>query len=352
MPLCDILDNEGFCQDTVVRRWSSILVFALLFAISSCSSSDNSSRSLARLDNDSLGLPARNDANFQVVDRLGFCLGYDEKHEQSSWVCYKLTRTEVTNNKVKRTDNFRPDPEITTKSAELVDYKGSGYDRGHLAPAGDMAWSAVTMSESFFLSNISPQDPSFNRGIWRSLEELVRSWAMQNEEVFVITGPLLANGLKTIGPNSVSVPDFYYKVILDYYGSEKKGIAFLLPNKSADASLLMFVKSINDIELVTGFDFFHKLPDSEEEQLESTADLELWGLTPPVDSTVLRESSQSQQSVEADQKNEDRQPKAAYVYWLTSSSDVRHNATCRWYKKSKGHLCPKTEGRACKLCGG
>lgn len=320
-----------------------VLVFTLFFPTLLYSASDNAF----------LGLPVENTANFnvQVLDRPSFCLGYSEEHEQAAWVCYKLTKSEVINKVVKRTDNFRPDPEIITKSTELIDYKGSGYDRGHLAPAGDMGWSYNSMSQSFFLSNISPQQPGFNRGIWKNLEETVRSWAVQNEEIFIVTGPLLTEGLNSIGPNHVSVPDFYYKVILDYYGPEKKGIAFLLPNKASNEHLTKYVKSINDIELVTGLDFFHELPDLEEDQLESSVDCGLW-FSVISDSNSLLNKNNDQLPVTIFQESKDKKQDPNDAYWITTASGIRHNSSCQWYKKSKGHPSSKTEGRACKLCGG
>ena len=104
----------------------------------------------------------------QIVNHLGYSLSYNEKNEQASWVAYELTADQVRGT-VKRKDSFRSDPLIKTGSASLSDYKGSGYDRGHLAPAADMKWSTTAMSESFFMSNMSPQLPGFNRGIWKKL---------------------------------------------------------------------------------------------------------------------------------------------------------------------------------------
>ena len=116
----------------------------------------------------------------QLVTHLGYSLSYNEKHEQANWVFYELTIDEVLGS-IKRKDQFRADPNIKTGSASLSDYKRSGYDRGHLAPAADMKWSSKAMSESFFMSNMSPQTPSFNRGIWKKLENLVRKWAVENK---------------------------------------------------------------------------------------------------------------------------------------------------------------------------
>ena len=117
--------------------------------------------------------------------------------------------------RVDLTDDFRSDPAVRTGSAALADYKRSGFNRGHLAPAASMAWSETIMSESFILSNVSPQLPGFNQGIWRKLEEAVRKESYQHEKLVSITGHLLKPNFPTIGPNRVSVPKAYFKVLLD-----------------------------------------------------------------------------------------------------------------------------------------
>ena len=125
-------------------------------------------------DNLSFGVPGRADT---IIDRPGYALGYIEYHEQPAWVIYIMTKAEATTKVAKRTNKFRSDPEIPTGSATTGDYRRSGYDRGHLAPAADMAFSGQTMADSFFMSNMSPQKPAFNRGIGKDLEALVRYFA-------------------------------------------------------------------------------------------------------------------------------------------------------------------------------
>jgi len=211
-----------------------------------------------------------------ILHYSGFALLYSEEHEQPSWVAYLLTDEEVRGT-VSRTDNFRADPKVATGSASLQDYRGSGYDRGHLAPAADMKWSSEAMSDSFFLSNMSPQRPGFNRGIWRRLEGWVRDQALGNEEVYVVTGPVLTDGpYVEIGPNGVDIPKRYYKVILDYTQPEIKAIGFLMQNQSSRKPLMAFAVSVNQVEVVTGLDFFHLLPDNIEELLESQIDAARW----------------------------------------------------------------------------
>ena len=211
----------------------------------------------------------------KIVTHAGYALLYNEAHEQASWVAYELT-SEETNKLYNRSDKFITDPLVTTGSANNADYSGSGYDRGHLAPAADMGWSSTTMKESFYYSNMSPQDPAFNRGIWKSLEELVRSWAVQNGAVYVVSGPVLTTGLPVIGMNNVSVPKYYYKVILDYTEPGIKGIGFILPNEGSKQPLQSFAVSIDSVESVTGIDFFPLLPDEKERFIEKTLSVNEW----------------------------------------------------------------------------
>jgi len=213
-----------------------------------------------------------------IVRHLGYILSYNEKHEQANWVAYELTGTE-TKKTVERSNDFRPDKAIRTGSATNEDYQGSGYDRGHLAPAADMGWSEKAMEESFLYSNMSPQAPSFNRGIWKRLEEQVRQWAIDNQSIYVVTGPILTDNLPTIGMNKVSVPQYYYKVILDYTKPELKGIGFILPNASSTLPLQSFAMSIDSVERKTGINFFSALPDEQEQTIEKSICLSCWSWT-------------------------------------------------------------------------
>lgn len=211
-----------------------------------------------------------------VIEHAGFTLQYSEEHEQALWVAYELTVAELRGS-FKRSDNFREDPAVPTGSASLADYRRSGYDRGHLAPAADMQWSGTAMSESFFLSNMSPQVPAFNRGIWKNLEEQVRDWSRAYEALYIVTGPVLTQPpLGVIGKNKVAVPAAYFKVIVDFVPPDRKGIGFLLPNGKSEAPLPSYAVSIDRIEQVTGLDFFPALEDSLEEAIESYVNVAAW----------------------------------------------------------------------------
>jgi endonuclease G, mitochondrial len=221
-----------------------------------------------------LEIPANNGDN--VFEYEGFTLKYNEEFEQAEWVAYKLTADKA-NGDIKRTNNFREDPRVESKTASLDDYKGSGFDRGHLAPAGDMSWSKEAMSDSFYMSNMSPQDPWFNRVTWRQLEALVRDWAIEHDSIYIVTGPILTDPpYESIGENEIAIPHYYYKVILDYSQPNLNAIGFIFPNRRSKRPLSDFAVSVNFVEAITGIDFFHKLDDEIEEILESNNNFNNW----------------------------------------------------------------------------
>ncbi|MCK3686388.1 DNA/RNA non-specific endonuclease [Maribellus sp. YY47] len=210
----------------------------------------------------------------EIVKHNSYSLAYSEQHEQALWVLYHL-KPEMVTGAADRSDDFRPDPKVSTQSASLEDYKGSGYDRGHLCPAADMKQSSTAMSETFFLSNMSPQVPGFNRGIWKNLEETVRKWSLEENGIWVVTGAIFKDNKGAIGKNKVTVPGYYYKVIYDYTGEEKM-IALILPNSEREKQLSDYVVSVDLVEELTGVDFFPQLDDSTEEKLESHSDPGKW----------------------------------------------------------------------------
>ena len=217
----------------------------------------------------------------QIVRHKYYALSYHERYELPEWVAYELTRSRLRRPFVKRTKDYRPDPSIATGSAQLEDFRGSGYDRGHLVPAADMAFSEEAMSETFYLSNMCPQARGFNQGIWRELEENTRYWARKFGHLYVVSGPVLTQPVKFwLGDNEVAVPSAFFKVLLDLTEPELKGIAWVIPNSTQAKPLDHFAVSINAVEKLTGLDFFPQLmEDSLEERLESTYDPALWPLS-------------------------------------------------------------------------
>lgn len=202
-------------------------------------------------------------------------ISYNPEHKQADWVFYPLGKNEL-QNCVQRTDRFRPDPMLTARdTAQLSDYQGSGFDRGHLSPAADNKWSMRAMHDSFLLSNISPQPPRFNQGIWGKLENLVRAWALKTGDLWVTTGPLLERGLPSIGAGEVSTPRYFYKVLVTQTAKARKALALLLPvNASGDLS--QYAVTIDELEERTGLDFNHGMDREAEAELESTLSVSAW----------------------------------------------------------------------------
>lgn len=198
-----------------------------------------------------------------ILSYTGFDLAFNEQFEQAAWVAYVLTREEIESGTIERSDNFRADKSITSGSATLADYRGSGFDRGHLAPAGDMKWDELAMSQSFLMSNMSPQKPAFNRGIWRKLETEVRNWALEKDSLYVITGPLFSSTDSLIGNSGVGVPGYYFKVLVDLSPPDHDMIAFLLPNAASSEELLSFAITVDSLERLSAYDFFAETPDQE-----------------------------------------------------------------------------------------
>ncbi|TVR38880.1 MAG: DNA/RNA non-specific endonuclease [Cryomorphaceae bacterium] len=198
-------------------------------------------------------------------------IGYHIPCKQPHWVRYTLRR-EMTEGLIRRKDNFRPDPRIAEgKSAQLTDYKQSGYDRGHLAPAGDMTHSQECMDESFWLSNISPQTAGCNRGVWKRLEEQVRKWTHSHDSILVYTGPILQNheSFSTIGSGEVCVPKSYYKALLFYTQNDFYALAFVIPNENSPEPLASFAMSVRQLETNSGLSFFSHLADTTQQRIEA-----------------------------------------------------------------------------------
>ena len=217
----------------------------------------------------------------QLIYHDYYSLSYSNNYEQAEWVAYELKRDELKVPNVKRSRNFRKDSAVRGESAHHKDYSNSGYTRGHMAPAGDMAFNEQAMRESFYMSNMSPQTRACNNGIWKELEENVRDWAYDYDHLYIATGPIFDNPRpERIGRVGVAVPDRFFKIILDYTNPKREGIAFIIPNDLSEKRLSDYAVSIDEGESLTGFDFFAELLDGETEQnLESQYNLKHWPMS-------------------------------------------------------------------------
>lgn len=223
------------------------------------------------------GLPAYTEDE-EIIHHLAFSLSYNAQHKQANWVSHIVTKDILYGN-VSRTNDFRPDPKASTNST-LEDYWYSGYDRGHLAPSADFRWSLDALSESYYHSNISPQVPALNRDSWARVENQIREWVVDVDKLYVVTGPVLHDKLPKIqqGNFDVSIPEYFYKIVLDYERPGVKAIAFVLPNKKVDFRIIDYVVSIDSVERLTGIKFFPNLPDSVQTRVKAMSDISAWPL--------------------------------------------------------------------------
>jgi len=294
------------------------------------------------------GLPS---IDGQVIIREGYALLHDGNKKVPLWVSYHLTKEDLQGT-TGRTDNFRPDPELPEgKRAELSDYKYSGYDRGHMAPAGDMKRSKKVMSESFYLSNMCPQEAGLNRYKWRILEEKARNFTRAKGESWIITGSVFMDidrdgnkdCLGRIGTNRVWVPTHFYKIIVTKNG-EIKAISFLMPNKKPAGDIEDYQVPVDSIEKITGLDFLNELPDNIENKIEAQR---------PSLAGFLSAAAFSPTSI----KKEIKQSGSGTVYHGNVKSKVFHHPGCRWYncKNCTRVFYSREEAinaayRPCKIC--
>lgn len=216
-----------------------------------------------------------NSTTGEVIEHSYYTLSYSEPYEQAEWVAYILKKEHLTYDDRER-PYFIEDPKVKTKSADWRNYRGSGYDRGHLVPAGDRRFSKQAYNETFYTSNISPQDNYFNAGIWNRLEQKVRYWCKKYGDLLVVTGGVLESGLVEIGEEGVDVPRTFYKIVLRGNGEGAKVLAFLIPATETDKPLENFLVSIDVIEKKTGIDFFEKQPKAWQSKIESKVDARGW----------------------------------------------------------------------------
>ncbi|MEM6804859.1 MAG: DNA/RNA non-specific endonuclease [Bacteroidota bacterium] len=229
-------------------------------------------------------------AGEELIEHAAFSLVYDEQHEQAKWVAHILLPDVIKGN-VPRSNDFREDPKVKTGTAEEKDYflkypqedgsfkyDGFGYDRGHLAPSADFRWSGTALSESYYYSNMSPQVAELNRGTWAELESMLRGYMYRhsNTQLYIVSGPVLNDKLPKIerSINGVSIPKFYFKVVLDL--NNQRGIAFLIPNKEIKHPIETMAVSIDQIEKITGLNFFANLPGNLENVIEGQTAVKDW----------------------------------------------------------------------------
>ncbi len=201
-----------------------------------------------------------------VIKHDSYALSYVEDYELSEWVAHQLTVNNIKGG-AKRRRRFKYDPLIKTKSASHNDLTNSGFDRGHLLPAADRKSNQKDMNETFYMSNVAPQDRCLNQKGWRKLEEEIRAQLPNYDSLYIVTGTVVSKPEEILGDNEVVVPQYFYKVILDY--SSFCSSTYLVPNSCLEEIDKSYQISIDSLEKVTGIDFFGKLPESFQTNFES-----------------------------------------------------------------------------------
>lgn len=212
----------------------------------------------------------------QILKRTGYVASYNKTTLLPNWVAWHLT-AERTEGSAKRSGvDFAEDTEVPEPRATDWDYYNSGYDRGHMCPAADNKWSKKAMEESFLFTNMCPQNGNLNRGDWNEMEMACRKWAKKYGGLYIVCGPILYKGKhKTIGKNKVVVPEAFFKVVLRT-GDNPQAIGFIYKNTSGNRPKDSYVNTVDEVERITGIDFFPSLPDDVEKNVEATADIANW----------------------------------------------------------------------------
>ena len=212
----------------------------------------------------------------QIIIHTGYVTSYNSDWLIPNWVAYELT-TEEAQGEFPRKGSFCPDPDVKGPTAVSKDYSNSGWDRGHMAPAGDMKWSEKAMYESHYLSNVCPQNRELNGGLWMHLEQAIRNWAVEDGKIYIACGPIMDENPQTIGLyNRVSIPKAFFKVVCKNVNGIYFSIGFIFPNKECVGSFYDYACSVDEVEKITGHDFFYTLPDKIENQMEATYNIKQW----------------------------------------------------------------------------
>ncbi len=225
-----------------------------------------------------LELPALTDTD-QILQYQGFTVSYNSENLIPNWVAYELTAEETVGDADREDKRFSMDMSFKGHQAMREDYAESGWTKGHMAPAADFLWSDDAMAETFYLVNVCPQDEFLNRKDWQYLEKQVRAWANEYGRVWVVTGPIVGEDrYGTIGAQEVVVPDAFFKVVLVHDGSRYQGVAFVMGNDNSRYWLDQVAMPVDELEKLTGIDFYPALPDDMEDVVEAGYDPAVWSL--------------------------------------------------------------------------
>lgn len=214
-----------------------------------------------------------------ILTHKGFTLSYNSSARIPEWVAYELTADETRGEADRDDAMFQMDPSYRSTQAMREDYTGSGWTKGHMACAADFHWDEEAMDETFYLTNICPQDEELNKGDWNYLEKQCRYWARDNGRVWIVSGPIIGDNIYgRIGERNVVIPDAFFKAVLAENKGKYHSIAFVMDNDDKRYYLYDCSMSVNDLEELTGLDFFPQLYDNVEETVESKLEYSFWGI--------------------------------------------------------------------------
>lgn len=241
-----------------------------------------SSESYASVRKDPKHIPdleiAKSGKDLPVIEYTGFKLAFDENRHTPVWVGWELLREESTGDQKRSSHRFWQDDNVYG-CPSTKDYSCSGYDRGHMCPAADQKWSKEAMRDCFSLANIVPQDHELNAGAWATLEKKERVWAQRDSALVIVAGPIYTAADTTrIGQTGVAVPSAFFKVMLAPYLDKPRAIGFIYPNTDSPGNMQQYSMSVDEVEKITGLDFFSTLPDELEDEVESKFSFTLWTL--------------------------------------------------------------------------
>lgn len=259
------------------RRATFLLAFCCALLLCGWLIPDHCKRSGSRIDPSTnlQGVVTNPELPEQIIEYTGMTVSFNPDLHVPNWVAYELTAEEA-DGKEPRSGNFMIDPEVDG-CASPADYKNTGFDRGHMAPAADMKWSPEAMRESFYMTNIVPQARSLNSGTWGRLENKCRQRARNDSAIIIISGPVLTDKIEMhIGSTGVAVPQRLFKVVMSPYSNPPQAIGFLIPNGTIKGGMQAYAVSVDSIEAVTGHDFFSALPDDIENEIESQVNFNRW----------------------------------------------------------------------------
>ena len=212
-----------------------------------------------------------------LLTRVGYVTSYNMANKQPNWVGWRLTGDHVTGPFLRKGIKFHEDMEVPEPRATDADYRSSGYDRGHMCPSGDNKWSQEAQEQSFLFTNICPQIHGLNAGDWNEMEQQCRKWAEKEGEIYIVCGPIFYGSAthKKIGKNKIPVPEAFFKVVLSMKDTPK-AIGFIYKNQSGNRPKGDYVNTVDQVERITGIDFFPSLPDDVENKVEAKANIDDW----------------------------------------------------------------------------